>query len=186
MAKLTDRQKNNILAKWHTGQYTKVELAKQYKVTEKVVRNIVGLEKPANGDIIEAQTALERFKKSEKSPSEIQAINNAVKDNLKEYQDKEKLRDNVFETGLEIVKGIKKLIQNGKAQKVTTANLGEGIIEANIIETELQASDYKQSAEGLDKVAITLEVAQRHAAAMKIDNTNAQQVVDNNLTVTFK
>lgn len=30
MAKLSDRQKKNILAKWHTGEYSKTDLAKLY------------------------------------------------------------------------------------------------------------------------------------------------------------
>lgn len=164
MAKLSSQQKKNIQAKWDTGNYSKTELAKKYKISEGAVRKIVGIEEPKNADIVKVQTELELFKKCEKSTNEISAINHAVKENLKEHMNKDKLRDNVFETGLEIVKGIKALIKKGKAQKPTTANTGDGIIESNIIEFNLQAIDYKNAAEGLDKVAVTLEVVPRCSA----------------------
>jgi len=51
VAKLTDRQKNNILAKWNTGSYTKTQLAKTYKVSEKIIRNLVGNTKTKKGNI---------------------------------------------------------------------------------------------------------------------------------------
>lgn len=41
MAKLTDRQKNNIIAKWNTGSYTKTQLAKFYKVDESTIRKVI-------------------------------------------------------------------------------------------------------------------------------------------------
>lgn len=41
MAKLSDRQKNNIIAKFKTGTYTNIQLAKAYKVSEKTIRNII-------------------------------------------------------------------------------------------------------------------------------------------------
>ena len=64
MAKLTDRQKVNIQSKWDTGNYTKSELAKQYRVDEKTIRKIVGTDDPKNVDIVKAQTELEFLKKS--------------------------------------------------------------------------------------------------------------------------
>ena len=171
MAKLTDRQKLNIVAKWNTGNYTKTELAKQYKVNEKVIRELVGKEKPINAEIVEAQTKLELFKKSEKSPTEIQAINNAVAENLKVYQDKEKLRKNVFEAQLEVLAEVRNAIKNKRP--VEKLNTGGGTQE--LVEVEYGSSDYKNFAETIDKIGITLEVAPRHAN-IKIDNTNANQV----------
>ena len=41
MAKITERQKSNIIAKWNTGEYTKVELAKYYKVSESAIRKVI-------------------------------------------------------------------------------------------------------------------------------------------------
>ena len=71
MAKLKDRQRKNIKAKWNTGQYTKTQLAKTYKVDEKVIRNLVGKENPKNADIVEASVMLEGDKKALKNPIEV-------------------------------------------------------------------------------------------------------------------
>ena len=71
MAKLSDRQKNNIIAKWKTGQYTKIALAKTYKVDEKTIRKITENIEPKNADFVEATLMLEKAKKSELSPIEI-------------------------------------------------------------------------------------------------------------------
>ena len=55
------------------------------------------------------------------------------------------------------------------------------------IEIELSPSDYKAIDEGIDKNAITLEHAPRHANTnIKVDNNNLQQEVNNNLTIEFK
>ncbi len=55
------------------------------------------------------------------------------------------------------------------------------------IEIELSPSDYKAIDEGIDKNAITLEHAPRHANTnIKVDNNNTQQEVNNNLTIEFK
>ena len=87
MAKLSQVQKNNIIAKWSTGQYTKVQIAKAYKVTEKVIRELVGKEPPSNADIVEAGVFFEKAKKSDKSTSEINAIEQAIKYRLElEYR----------------------------------------------------------------------------------------------------
>ena len=181
MAKLSDRQKNNIKAKWNTGEYTKTQLAKTYKVNEKIIRNIVGKEEPTNNHIVEAQMMLEKFKKSEKSPNEISAINQAVEYRLqKEFSD-DNNKIKVFETTSAIIDGVKKLIKDGKAQKATTANIGDGIIEANIIETDLQASDYKNAMDTIDKASITLGVNQRHANQqinVNTQNNNQNSIIN--------
>lgn len=163
MAKLTDRQRNNILAKWHTGQYTKTELAKAYKVTEKVIRVLVDNQEPKNSHIVEAGVLFESAKKSEKSPIEISAIDQAIKYRLEKEFNDDNNRLKVYDVTGDILDGIKNLIKGGKAQKVTTANVGEGMKEANVIETDLQASDYEKAMNTVDKAAIVLKVADRHA-----------------------
>lgn len=174
MAKLSDRQKNNILAKWHTGQYTKIELAKAYKISEAMVRKICGNEQPKNSDIVEAGVIFEKAKKCGKSASEISAIDNAVKYRLEKEYNADKNKITIFDSTAKVLKGINELLDKGKSQKVTTANLGEGIVEANVIEIDLQAIDYKNAMETIDKASINLEVAQRHANTT-INNTNANQ-----------
>ncbi|MCK9532616.1 MAG: hypothetical protein M0R77_19180 [Gammaproteobacteria bacterium] len=44
-----------------------------------------------------------------------------------------------------------------------------------LVEVPLNANDYKTLDEGIDKNAITLEVAPRHAPKIEVTNTNAQQ-----------
>ena len=41
MAKLSDRQKDNIRALFKTGYYSKNSIAKRYKVDEKTIRRII-------------------------------------------------------------------------------------------------------------------------------------------------
>jgi hypothetical protein len=56
--------------------------------------------------------------------------------------------------------------------------------EPIIIEVELSANDLKTIDEGIDKNAVTLELAPRHAnSQVNIQNTNAQQ---NNITVEWE
>ena len=175
MAKLSETQKNNIVAKWNTGEYNKSQLAKAYKVTEKVIRNIVGLEKPSSVDIVEAQVMLEKYKKSEKSPNEVTAINSAVAHRLKQEFSDDNNRIKIYETTTSIIEKVQTLIENGKAQKATTANAGDGIIESNIIETDLQSADYKNAQETIDKASITLGVNQRHSSSqLSIQNNQTQ------------
>ena len=174
MAKITDRQKLNILAKWDTGAYTKTELAKTYKVSESNIRKIIDNREPKNADIVEAQYSLEKFKKCEKSATENQAIDKVVKEKLKEYQDKEKLRENVFNSQLKVLEKINFALNNHKPME--KVGLGNGIQELK--EVEYGSGDYKNFADAIDKVAVTLEVAPRHAPKQDINLTNAQQNIE--------
>ena len=54
-----------------------------------------------------------------------------------------------------------------------------------VVDMELSPSDLKSLDEGIDKNAITLDVAPRHANTT-INNTNATQNVDNTITVKWK
>ena len=178
MAKLSDRQKNNILAKWNTGVYTKTQLAKTYKVNEKTIRDIVGKKEPENSHIVEAQTAFEISKNSEKTPIEVKAINQAVKYNLDSIEYKNKNIENIHEITNDILSGVKDLIRGKKAHKVMTESMGEAGSSAVPIEYPLQAEHYEKAMNTVDKASITLKVNERHASAIKIDNTNAQQTVN--------
>jgi len=177
MAKLTERQKINIIAKWNTGQYTKAELAKAYKISDVMVGKIIGKEKPTNSHIVEAGLIVEKAKKLNKSSAEISAIDNAIKYRLEQEFNDDNNRLKVFDVTGSILDGVKKLIEGGKAQKVTTANIGEGMKEANVIETDLQAGDYERAMNTVDKASVVLKVSDRHAPKQDINLTNAQQTV---------
>ena len=176
MAKLSDRQKNNILAKWNTGTFTKVSLAKQYKVSEKIVRNIIDGQSPKHGDIVTKQVSLNERKKSELRPIEFQAVNSAVlhiEKNRKHINDLTKL----------VTKGLKKLVKKGKAQKVVTVGQGMGMSSPEIVEHDLQAKDYKDIQDTIDKASVTLGVNERFSTQkVEVNNQNVQ--IDNEITIT--
>lgn len=181
MAKLSEAQKNNLKAKWETGQYTKTELAKAYKISDVMVGKIVGRDEPKNSDIVEASLLIEKAKKFEKSSAEISAIEQAVKYRLQKEFNADNNKIKVFDTASKILQKVNDLLDKGKKQSVTTANLGDGIVEANIIETDLQSVDYKNAIDTVDKVAVVMEVAPRHANQQI--NVNTQTNVNNNKIV---
>ena len=187
MAKLTDRQKNNIIAKWNTGSYTKTQLAKSYKVNEKIIRNLVGKEEPKNADIVKAHVELEKFKKSEKSPIEIKAINQAVTYELDSIEYKNRNVENIHNITNHILTGLNGLLEKGKAQKVVTESTGPGFSQAAVIETDLQAVDYKNAQDAVFKAGQTFGVVDS-GKSVEVNNTNAVQnnIEDNEITISIK
>lgn len=179
MAKLSDRQKRNILAKWHTGEYSKSDLAKMYKVDEKTIRNITDKQDPQNADIVEAQTQLELFKKSSKSPIEIAEINKSVQSRLKAITDSDKLKLDIYETQSLAVQRVKELLTNNKKNVAMKLKNGDfDVIEK--VEVDLTPQDLQTCIDGIDKASITLKVNERFAPKQDINLTNAQQ---NNIVV---
>ena len=136
MAKISDRQKRNILAKWHTGEYSKTDLAKMYKVDEKTIRNITDKQDPQNADIVEAQTSLEIFKKSSKSPIEISEINKSVQSRLKAITDSDNLKIDIYEAQCLAVQRVKELLTNNKKNVAMKLKNGDfDVIENNLEHT---------------------------------------------------
>ena len=183
MAKLTERQKNNIVAKWKTGQYTLREIANLYKVDHKTIHRIVEDVPKENADIIEAQTQLEILKKSTKTPQEIAEINKSVESRLKAINDSDSLKLKIYETQISAVDLIAKLLNKQKKQvpiKVKQYD-SDGRVNGEtveIVELELESSDLKNFVDSVDKASQTIKVNERHANTT-INNTNAQQ---NNFT----
>lgn len=183
MAKLTNRQKANILAKWNTGEYTKTQLAKTYKVTEKVIRNITGLEKPSNANIVEAGVILETLKKSEKSTIEQKAINHAIEQRLKIDFEKDNLKVKVFEAQLKAIDKIKDLLDNGSYSKPIKTKNGDYDIVQNV-EHDLTPSDVRTCIEGVDKASISLGVNERFSSSqLTLNNQNNNQVENKNINI---
>ena len=183
MAKLTERQKNNIVAKWKTGQYTLRDIANLYKVDHKTIHRIVEDVPKENADIIEAQTQLEILKKSTKTPQEIAEINKSVESRLKAINDSDSLRLKIYETQISAVDLIAKVLNKAKKQvpiKVKRYD-SDGRVNGEtveIVELELESSDLKNLVDSVDKASQTIKVNERHANTT-INNTNAQQ---NNFT----
>lgn len=180
MAKLTDRQRSNIIAKWNTGQYTKTALAKTYKVTEKVIRELVGKEEPTNSHIVEAQLLIENIKKSEKSPIEIQAINQAVQHRLKEQYADDNKRVKIYDLTDKLLDKVSGFLEKGKKQVVVKTKIfsdGKPIEEEiTAFDIDLDASDYKNLQDTIDKASITNNTNDRHAKSGDV-NVNATAAV---------
>jgi len=175
MAKITERQKSNIIAKWDTGEYTKVELAKAYKTSESNIRKIVGKKEPKNAHIVEAGVMLETLKKCDKSANEIQAIDNAIQQRLKIEFDKDNLKVKIYETQTKAIDKIKALLEDGKYKKPIKMKNGDfDVIEHH--EVDLTSTDYKNCIEAVDKASVTLGVNERFSQSQtQINNTNANQ-----------
>ena len=185
MAKLSDRQKKNILAKWHTGEYSKSDLAKLYKVDEKTIRNITDKQEPQNVDIVEAQTQLELFKKSSRSPIEIAEINKSVQSRLKAITDADKLKLDIYEAQSLAVQRVKELLTSNKKTVAIKVRSGEfDNIENH--EVELSPQDLQTCIDGIDKASITLKVNERHAPRAEVKLTNGDDNSTTNTQIVFK
>lgn len=185
MAKLSDRQKKNILAKWHTGEYSKSDLAKLYKVDEKTIRNITDKQEPQNVDIVEAQTQLEIFKKSSKSPIEIAEINKSVQSRLKAITDADKLKLDIYEAQSLAVQRVKELLTSNKKTVAMKLKNGEfDTIEKH--EVELSPQDLQTCIDGIDKASLTLKVNERHAPRAEVKVTGGDDNSTTNTQIVFK
>lgn len=170
--KLTDRQKVNLIAKWKTGQYTKVQLAKAYKVSESYVRKTIGEIKPENADIVEAAIILEKAKKCDKSAIEVTAINQAVAYRLKKEYSEDNKKVRVYDTSFKILDTIDGILKKGTIEEKVSK--GDGIQQFE--PRDINADDAVKLATAVDKISVTTNVNQRHGnSQVNIDNTNAQQ-----------
>lgn len=178
MAKLTDRQKINLIAKWKTGQYTKVQLAKAYKVSESYVRKTIGEIPAENADIVEASIILEKAKKCDKSAIEVTAINQAVEYRLKrEYSDDNK-RVRVYDTSFEILDTINGILKKGTVTE--KINKGDGVQDFE--PRDINADDALKMANAVDKISQTTNVNSNRAVNEVTVNTqnNVQQTTELN------
>ena len=77
MARLTDEDKESILAEFHTGVYSNNELAKRWNTSHTTVNKIVKDLKPKNSGIVSSQIA-NRTELAEQSFKEVSAVETAV------------------------------------------------------------------------------------------------------------
>jgi len=161
MAKLTDKQKELIIADYHTNNFSQRELAKKYNVSVGTVSKLTKEVNPKNEHLVNAQMSI-LSAQSELSNEQMNAIMNTAQDKLR--------RENLIYGNAELM-----------ASKVPD------IINSFIIENEdtetgevtkkfiMGAKALRELAEANDKLSITLKVADRHAPKTEITNTNAQQ-----------
>lgn len=174
MAKLTDRQKNNIIAKWNTGSYSKLQLAKAYKVSDVMIGKIVGKEKPIHSHIVEAGVMLESVKKFGKSSSEVKAIDNAIKYELNSIKYKEKNIENVHKNANELMNIIMEKARTGIAQKVVTVGRGQGYSNSEVVEYDYQPEHYEKAINIVEKTAKILGTIET-TPSVQIANQNVQE-----------
>jgi len=77
MARLTDEQRELILADYHTGQYTNRELAKKYDTSHVTIGKMVKEIDPKYKEIVTTQVAINRDLE-DASYQEVTSINNEV------------------------------------------------------------------------------------------------------------
>jgi len=188
MAKLTARQKINIKAKWDTGQYTKEQLSKSYKVSDVMIGKIVGKEKPMSADIVEAGLLVEKAKKFGKSSAESSAIDNAIKYRLdKEFSD-DKKRIKIYDLSNKLLDKVESILDKGTKQiaiKVKDYSKDGGSNESlQVVDIDLDTTDVKNLSETVDKQSVTQNVNARHAPKQDI-NLQQQQTQLQNPKVTI-
>ena len=150
---ISTRKKNLIIAEWKAGKYKSFyAVAKAHKISQPQAKKILANIPQENAHIVEAGVVYESAKKFSKNLVEINAIENTVKDRLKIH--------NISNT---ILNGIEKLAKGGKAQKVMIESAGEVGSSATVVEYDLQAKDYKDLQDAVDKASLTLGVNQRFA-----------------------
>ena len=163
MAKLTDNDKKLLIADYHTNRYSQRELSKKYNTSIGTVNNLTKVITPKNEHILNAQITM-LSAKSHLSDIEMNAILNTA-------------QEEVFNMGLvtnasqlNLVQMTKHLNENKKLEKI---GVGAGI--QSMEEVGLGSSDYLNIQNAIDKAAITLKVADRHAPKTIIENSNNQQ-----------
>lgn len=186
MAKVSDRQKSNIRAKYKTGAYSNIQLAKAYKTSESNIRKICDGIGKENADIVEVQTALEDLKKCDKSANEIKAINQAVQYNLKVKHSDDNKRVKIYDTTDKILNKLNAMLDKGTKQvvvKVKEYSKESGSSESlDVIDQELDPNDLKNMQDTVDKASITNNVNARHAPKQDI-NLQANQVQNKQIQI---
>lgn len=169
MAKLTDRKRNNIVAKWKTGVYTQRELAKTYNVDVATINKIVKEIPKENADLVEAGVVFENAKRSTKSQQEISEINKAIEYRLKKEFSEDNKRVKVYDLSYKLIDVVEDLLKNKKVKE--KINVGIGVQEFQ--ERDLNTSDVKNISDTISQIGKTLSVVDNKETV--INNANLQE-----------
>jgi len=150
---ISTKKRNKIIAEFKTGAYSLNALAKKHKVAVNSVKKFCdGIEKE-NAELVELCLQTESAKCT-KNEQDLRAVEEVVKNRLQ-----------VYDISNSILKGVEKLVRGGKAQKL--------LADGAIVECDLQAKDYKELQEAVDKASVTLGINARHAnQQVNIQNNN--------------
>lgn len=159
---LSTRKKNIIIAEWKTGNYKQKDMLLKHKIDRKTFIKIVEGILPTNAHAVEVLHEAKMVENSLKNPHELKAVQNVVNNRLKV--------DNLSLKLLDLVE--KKIENNFKYEKV---NVGMGV--QNLEATELEATDFKNLADTIDKASVTLGVNSRFSTAIQVNSDGGK---DNN------
>lgn len=174
MARLTDNAKELILADYHTNKYSQRDLAKKHNVSVGTISKLTKEIEPLNEHLVNAQTSIIRANE-ELNSEQMNAVMNTSHDIVR--------RENlVYGASEKIVKLAQDMATSNKKQvvvKVKEYSKENGSSESlDMMELELDASDLKNLADTVDKSAITLKVAERHAprqvTAIQVNNEDKE------------
>lgn len=159
---LSTKKKNQIIADHKAGRFdTQTALLKHYKIDRKTLLKILGGISSTNKEIVELGVLYESAKRSLKSPVEIKAIENVVK----QRTIADDIKDEVLSATLLNIKSVKKKIQSEEVESM---------------------QEHRHAQEMLDKALITAEIAPRFAPKTDVNLVNAQQNNTESPVVIFK
>ncbi len=161
MARLTDDDRELILADYHTGHYTIRELAVKHDVGKTTIANLCKDIEPKNRTNVDTLIAV-HVDMAEQSGQEVDSIKQVVDkktEHLKLINDNATLLANLVPKIVKTYTVKKKCLETGKVTE----------------EFMMGTKDLRELAEANDKLAITLKVADRHAP--KIDITQNQALM---------
>jgi DNA-binding XRE family transcriptional regulator len=158
LARLTDQKRKDILNKFHVG-WSQNKLAKEFEVSPATINKLCKGLKPKLVNEVNSQIAI-NTKLSSESECQVNTFD-------KEVNDRQRRMGLVF-GGLEkLAQKASIAIDKGKAQKVVSGKFG-----TDVVEHDLQSSDYKNYADALEKVGKSLGVIENKADV----EVNTQQI----------
>ncbi|RLA77014.1 MAG: hypothetical protein DRG30_01445 [Epsilonproteobacteria bacterium] len=132
---LKPSKKKAIIADWKTGRFkTPASLSKHHKVDRKTVVKIVNGISFEHSTAVEAGVAFER-EKSQKNPTELRAIETAVKERTK----LERIADLVVEAGHKVaLQSSAEIVRRNSDKKIEKLELSEIKLGTEIIEKSMR------------------------------------------------
>jgi hypothetical protein len=158
---LAESKKTNILADYHTGKYSQRELSKKHKVGLATVSRLTKEIDPELEHLVDRHISL--VEECIELPDEKR---NAVFQTAERLVRHKGLIQSVSEALLD--RKVKMIRKGTVEEKI---NVGDGMQQFQA--RELNASDLKNLADGIDKVSLTLGVNQRHSNMQVAAQVNA-------------
>ena len=126
MARLTDKQRDQILADWSTGQWSQNQLSKRYSVSPATINKLCKDVEQHNADLVNTQTMI-NIDLVGKSESEVNSIHKAVDERTKHlmfFNNSALKNQNLYNKGLEAIEDeIKNADDKDAAKSIAIANM---------------------------------------------------------------